>query len=410
MACGTDTLFIQEAIKKKCRIQLVLPFQKEFFEQDFDESSLKIFHSILSKYPHEIYLTIEHPNEKENSFLETGKSLAQKSDAILAIWDGLEGKGFGGTKDQIDYALQIGKELHWIRAERQNESSVNTMELNPDVNAIFNKEDQLAVLYKDKYHTMWTGGILFGLTAIFSFEFNFGFIQGPIAHLLITLFGFISLFIAFKMLTYNANKLKNLFVRHRRNAETLRAEIWKNNLKYSSIPQSLRDKQHVFERVFFQNKKRDLWMYLFDQVNYQKTRRIGRFTKNVSFVENVLKGIRIVVMSLFILLALYYIIGIFSNNYFLKYSLIQDITGFLWMSAPPIYAALEGVLHFNEWKKNLKTSTLVIDKYIELQEQILSCRELSMLLEIEFQIFETFTFEGKDWLTDQQSKKLELKI
>ena len=80
------------------------------------------------------------------------------------------------------------------------------------------------------------------------------------------------------------------------------------------------------------------------------------------------------------------------------------------MSAPPIYAALEGVLHFNEWKKNLKTSTLVVDKYFELQEQILSCQELSVLLEIEFQIFETFTFEGKDWLTDQQSKKLELKI
>ena len=225
-----------------------------------------------------------------------------------------------------------------------------------------------------------------------------------------TMFGFASLFIAFKMLTFNANKLKNLFVRHRRNAEMLRAEIWKNNLNYSSIPQSFSGEQRAFEKVFFENKKRDLWMYLYDQVKYQKTRRIARFNKNVSIVENALKGIRILVMGSFLLLTLYYIVGVLSPDYFLKYSLIQDITGFLWMSAPPIYASLEGVLHFNEWKKSLKISTFVVSKYLELQAQLLSCQEISQLSDIEFQIFETFTFEGKDWLTDQQSKKLELKI
>ena len=47
LAKGADTLFIEEALKKKCPIEIILPFPKDEFEKDFDINSLLIFQRIL---------------------------------------------------------------------------------------------------------------------------------------------------------------------------------------------------------------------------------------------------------------------------------------------------------------------------------------------------------------------------
>ena len=54
LACGADTIFIQEAINKKCKIQLILPFQINEYEKDFDSESLILFRSIIAKHVYSI--------------------------------------------------------------------------------------------------------------------------------------------------------------------------------------------------------------------------------------------------------------------------------------------------------------------------------------------------------------------
>lgn len=410
LAQGADTIFIQEAIKKNCQITIVLPFQKEIFEEDFDKTSIKTLHSILAKHPHRVKSIISDSKEKEQAFLETGLELTKESDAILAVWDGLNGQGIGGTKDQIDYAIEIGKEIHWIKARRLDQTTIDSVNIDENISSDFTKEDKLAILNKKRYHRVWTTGIFFGLAAIFFMEINFGFVQKPSLHLLFTLCGFIALFIAFRMLTIKANQLKNKFVRHRRNAEMLRAEIWKKQIDFNEVPQAFKENKEKSAQIFLKNKKRELWMYLQDQIRYQERRRIKRFNNYISKVSNALLGLRIAFLLSFLLLTVFYFLDLFFTNDYPNLAYIQDISGFLWMAVPPIYASLEGVLHFNEWKKNLKSSLQLVKNYIDLQNQIANSKNLSELESVELQIFETFTFETKDWITEQQNKKIELKI
>jgi hypothetical protein len=80
------------------------------------------------------------------------------------------------------------------------------------------------------------------------------------------------------------------------------------------------------------------------------------------------------------------------------------------MAIPPLYASIEGVIHFNDWKKNKKISLELINLYeailIELNEQ----SNYNELLIIEEKIVGAFTFEIAQWYNEEKNKNLELKI
>ncbi len=80
------------------------------------------------------------------------------------------------------------------------------------------------------------------------------------------------------------------------------------------------------------------------------------------------------------------------------------------MVIPPLYASIEGIIHFNDWEKNKKISLELINLYesilIELNEQ----SNYKELLVIEEKIVCAFTFEIVQWYNDEKNKNLELKI
>ena len=88
----------------------------------------------------------------------------------------------------------------------------------------------------------------------------------------------------------------------------------------------------------------------------------------------------------------------------------KNIFGFIWMAIPPLYASIEGIIHFNDWKKNKKISLELINLYesilIELNEQT----NYNELLIIEEKIYGAFTFEIAQWYNEEKNKNLELKI
>jgi hypothetical protein len=87
----------------------------------------------------------------------------------------------------------------------------------------------------------------------------------------------------------------------------------------------------------------------------------------------------------------------------------QSILVFLWMLIPPMYASLEGVIYFNDWKKNIYISKELILSYEAI---ILSLNkpDSENLKDIERKVFENFTMEIEMWLKEETLKEIEVKI
>ena len=413
LACGADTIFIQEAIDKKCKIQLILPFQINEYEKDFDSESLILFRSIIEKHAYSIHGDLKSSDniERDLAYQSVGRSNIEECDAILAVWDGEIGKGLGGTKDHVDYAIELNKTIHWIKSLRKSNDLEITSETQDTKDAAFKIEDKAAIKLKVIYKRTWSVGILLGLITIFLIELNFieSFSFSSLLYLILSLLVIISFCSAYYLIKVKANKLKNKFIEHRLKAENLRAQLWKDSLDFSFAPNLFKNETSILH-LFNDSKKRQLWIHINEQIIYQKNSRFINFNKKIGRYELLLNLLRYTFLFLLVGLFLFHTLVYCNINYVEKFSFIKIIFSFIWMVIPPLYASIEGIIHFNDWKKNKKISLELINLYesilIELNEQ----SNYNELLIIEEKIVGAFTFEIAQWYNEEKNKNLELKI
>ena len=413
LACGADTIFIQEAINKKCKIQLILPFQINEYEKDFDSESLILFRSIIEKHAYSIHGDLKSSDniERDLAYQSVGRSKIEECDAILAVWDGEIGKGLGGTKDHVDYAIELNKNIHWIKSVRKSNDIEITSESQHTKDAAFKIEDKAAIKLKVIYKRTWSVGIILGLITIFLIELNFieTFSFSSLLYLILSLLVIISFFSAYYLIKVKANKLKNKFIEHRLKAENLRAQLWKDSLDFSFTPDLFKNETSILH-LFNDSKKRQLWIHINEQIIYQKNSRFINFNKKIGRYELLLNLLRYTFLFLLVGLFLFHTLVYCNINYVEKFSFIKIIFSFIWMVIPPLYASIEGIIHFNDWKKNKKISLELINLYeailIELNEQ----SNYNELMISEEKIVGAFTFEIAQWYNEEKNKNLELKI
>ena len=120
-ASGADTLFVRAALDQKLPWTLLLPFPPAAFRQDFSAADWAVTERLL---PQAIWTHIEPPAEKDqpaeenrkDAFLECGIRTLDNCDVVVAVWDGQEAHGRGGTGDMVAYARNQKKPLFWIHA------------------------------------------------------------------------------------------------------------------------------------------------------------------------------------------------------------------------------------------------------------------------------------------------------
>jgi hypothetical protein len=83
---------------------------------------------------------------------------------------------------------------------------------------------------------------------------------------------------------------------------------------------------------------------------------------------------------------------------------------FLWILIPPIFATLEGVIHYNNWKKNIQTSLELVHRYEKVKVELLSSNDSISLKNIINELFNTFTLEVNTWLIEQKNNEIKAKI
>jgi hypothetical protein len=116
LAEGADRLVAREVLAKEgALLEAPLPLSRERYRRDFETpASQREFDELLERAT-----TVVEPDfetDPEDGYQRVGRYVVDRSDVLLALWDGLPARGEGGTAEIVDYAEEQGKPVVWIHA------------------------------------------------------------------------------------------------------------------------------------------------------------------------------------------------------------------------------------------------------------------------------------------------------
>jgi hypothetical protein len=103
LAKGADRLVARQAVARQWLLSVPLPFPQQEYENDFPES-VDEFRSLLARAK-AIGEVVELDGRREAegaAYFEAGHFVLRHSDVLIAVWDGLEAAGEGGTGEIVE--------------------------------------------------------------------------------------------------------------------------------------------------------------------------------------------------------------------------------------------------------------------------------------------------------------------
>lgn len=125
-ACGGDLLFAEACLARDLRLEIYIPFDEptflansvDFADADWHDRYLAArSKATLHVMPDELGpLTAgENPYERNNRWmLESAARFGEKKIAFIALWNGEEGDGPGGTQHFMDEARRKTEKIYWL--------------------------------------------------------------------------------------------------------------------------------------------------------------------------------------------------------------------------------------------------------------------------------------------------------
>ena len=108
LAKGGDQLISQLAIAEGLSIEVVVPC--DGYESCFtDVNEAAQYKELLGKA--EEVITLDFAAPSEDAFLAAGRKVVERSDRIIALWNGKNAVGKGGTGDIVAYARELGRQV-----------------------------------------------------------------------------------------------------------------------------------------------------------------------------------------------------------------------------------------------------------------------------------------------------------
>lgn len=118
LAAGADQLVAGQALELGGHLDVVVP--SKGYERTFRTSdSRTTYETLLARAS--TRTTLPFPEPTEAAFWAAGQMVVQRSDRLLAIWDGKPARGLGGTADVVGYARARGVpiDIVWPRGASQ---------------------------------------------------------------------------------------------------------------------------------------------------------------------------------------------------------------------------------------------------------------------------------------------------
>ena len=127
LAEGADRLVANEFLQvADSRLHVPLPLAVSEYEKDFQTAeSKKEFHDLLARACSSKILPGQ--NSRAAAYQAVGLYVVEHADIMLAVWNGKNAKGQGGTGDIVAYCRKLRKPLYWLNSKApQNICRENT--------------------------------------------------------------------------------------------------------------------------------------------------------------------------------------------------------------------------------------------------------------------------------------------
>jgi hypothetical protein len=112
LAGGADQIFASLVKTHGGKLHVVLP--SRHYEESFKNTAdLERFRALLAQAAEVESLDFDAPSEE--AYKAAGKRVVKLADRMIAVWDGKEARGHGGTEEIVKYArqLKVPTEVIW---------------------------------------------------------------------------------------------------------------------------------------------------------------------------------------------------------------------------------------------------------------------------------------------------------
>ena len=119
LAVGADQIFARALLAAGGRLHVIIPCS----------GYLSTFTTAEARASYKELLDLSASSERlaygsptEEAFMAAGRLVADRSDLLLAVWDGGPAAGLGGTADVVHYAKEHGKavEIVWPKGAKRS--------------------------------------------------------------------------------------------------------------------------------------------------------------------------------------------------------------------------------------------------------------------------------------------------
>ncbi len=118
LASGADQLAAKAAHTAGYHVRALLPFDQDEYRNDFIGDEIDEYDRALDS-AHEIVALPGDRADAIGAYVLVGTVLIDAADILVAVWDGNEGNGPGGTADVVDRALKNSVPIVHIAIDRE---------------------------------------------------------------------------------------------------------------------------------------------------------------------------------------------------------------------------------------------------------------------------------------------------
>ncbi len=363
LSSGADLLFA-EVVADKFRMpfHVILPFAQEEYEKDFDEGSLETFRHLL-KRAEKIHVQPGVPanlQQRNNAYFEQGAWMAEHCHEMIFVWDELKPGGHGGTAEIMAYYGVVKKRfnLPYIKVKPKQEDP-----LYKKIMREYDQTNERAIEKRNYFKSVWKAVIFLSWLAACLFSYNVwrqldGWDE-------ISLIAFELLLIILVFIFFGIARKKDFhgaYVKNRVKAESIRLLrcFYHAGLEIKQRP-AFKENEGVISKFIQQindaNKKSAYispWYTYYtirslieEQIDYHAG-RLKRIGTKPDWLE--IAGVTVGVLFLLNLVIhlTQAITGYYNKELIPHYDASLAVA--LSIFFPATYAAIEGILHFQEWK------------------------------------------------------------
>ena len=118
LASGADQLAAKAAHTAGYHVRALLPFDPDEYRNDFIGDEIDEYDRALDA-AHDIFALPGDRADAIGAYVLVGTVLIDAADILVAVWDGNEGNGPGGTADVVDRALKSSVPIIHIAIDRE---------------------------------------------------------------------------------------------------------------------------------------------------------------------------------------------------------------------------------------------------------------------------------------------------